>query len=169
MNTKYHSMAEHFITYFTFNASLTLFNFFNTFPFILNNFNVYLCSSPPSSIMAFAMNIYLWFCRCDVITMTTLKWIFGILGRSLYFWYLIIEKHWMNCELNLSKFYLEWSCTHMDSSIMWYCHGTGIEKPSTNITWSWRRWTMRFEDVRVQSRFVMEDFSTLFTYILRAC
>ena len=90
MNAKYHSMAEHFITYFTFNASLTLFNFFNTFPFILNNFNVYLCSSPPSSIMAFAMNIYLGFGRCDVITMTTLKWIFGILGRSLYFWYLIV-------------------------------------------------------------------------------
>ena len=54
----------------------------------------------------------------------------------------------------------------MDSSIMWDRHGTGIEKPSTNITWSWRRWTMRFEDVRVQSRFVMEDFSTLFTYVI---
>ena len=49
---------------------------------------------------------------------------------------------------------------------MWYCHGTRIEKPSTNITWSWRRWTMRFEDVRVQSRFMMEDFSTLFTYVI---
>ena len=95
MNTKYHSMAEHFITYFAFNASLTLFNFFDTFPLILHNFNVHLRPSPPSSIMAFAMNIYLWFGRCDVITMTTLKWMFEILGCSLYFWYLIKSIGWI--------------------------------------------------------------------------
>ena len=73
MNTEHHSMAEHFVANFAFNASLTFLNLFNSFPLVLNNLNIHFCSSSTSAIMPLAMNVNFRFGRGNVITMSTLK------------------------------------------------------------------------------------------------